>query len=236
MHRTIVVSFLIAVLSALQAPVGAQVVVQESVTTDTVDLFAKNNVPEKSGVLAMGASLLFPGLGQQYLGLDSKALIYFSTEALFIFGAVYCSFYGKKVLSDAKAYAAVHARIEGGAGADDQFWQDVGQYDDTKSFNDDQERAYRDESKDYLSPNLQWRWDDPANRKDAYNSYIKSSMRYDVASSFFIGAMIINRLVSFIDARFASRHQKTALPLAVRLYPRFDPRDASSGISINAEF
>jgi hypothetical protein len=236
MRRVLVISAALVIASALCAPLVAQVVVEEGVTTDTVELFGKSNVPEKSGVLAMGASLLFPGLGQQYLGQESKAFLYYSMEALFIFGAVYCHYNSKKVFDDAKAYASAHAAIEGGSGANDQFWQDVGQYDGSDDFNNVILLDNRNLDGAYLATNLQWRWDDPANRKTTYSSYIKNSLRYDVASSFFIGAMILNRLVSFVDARFASRHQHTSLLSSLRVFPGFDPCRASSGIVIKTTF
>ena len=90
-------------------PALGQVVVEESVTTDTVDLFAKKNAPQKSGILAMTASILLPGLGQQYLGQKEKALAYFSAEALFIFGAVFCDRYSQQIFNNAKSYAWEHA-------------------------------------------------------------------------------------------------------------------------------
>jgi hypothetical protein len=235
MRRVLIISALV-IASALCAPLVAQVVIEEGVTTDTVELFEKSTAPEKSGVLAMGASLLFPGLGQQYLGKESKAFLYYSMEALFIFGAAYCSYYGKKVFDDAKAYASVHAAVEGGSGANDQFWQDVGQYDASEDFNNVMLLDKRNLDGAYLAPNLQWRWDDPVNRKTAYSSYIKASMRYEVASSFFIGAMVLNRLVSFVDARFTSRHQKSKLLSSLHVYPGFDPGRASSGIVIKTVF
>jgi hypothetical protein len=236
MRSLLVKSVAVSLAAALLAPAAAQVVVEEGVTTDTVELFAKANAPEKSGVLAMGASLLLPGLGQQYLGQESRAFLYYSMEALFIFGAIYSHYNSKKVFDDAKAYASAHAQIEGGSGATDQFWQDVGQYDASEDFNNTLLLDNRNFDGAYLAPNLQWRWDDPENRKTTYSSYIKNSMRYDVASSFFIGAMILNRLVSFVDARFAAHHQSIKALSSLQVIPAFDPRNSTSSIMIKAGF
>jgi hypothetical protein len=234
-------SFAAALTAAalLWMPAGAQVVVEDGVTTDTVDLFAKSAKPQKSGVLAMCASVLLPGLGHQYLGDNAKALAYYSAEALFIFGGIYCNHYSRTMSANAKTFAWEHAMAAGGAGADDQYWQNVASYDDSKGYNEEMERAYRTEEKNYLAPNLQWRWDDirgePVNRK-AYGSMLKESLTYQSASTFFIGAMVLNRLVSFIDARFTAKQMETKALSSIQFVPQYDPQTGSSGISLHARF
>jgi hypothetical protein len=224
-------------------PAACQVVVEEGVTTDTVDLFAKRTTPEKSGFLAMTASLLLPGLGQQYLGQNGRALTYFSAEALFIFGVVFCNGYSHQISNNAKSFAWEHANVTGGAGADDNFWQNLRYYGESDGlnqsvslgYNEQQELIYRDQSHDYLTPNLQWRWDDPSNMK-TYGKLLDKSKAYQVAASFFIGAMVLDRLVSFVDARFSARHQTTAPRSALHITPSCDPQSGSSGVRLSAEF
>jgi hypothetical protein len=224
-------------------PALCQVVVEESMTTDTVDLFAKRTAPQKSGILAMSASLLLPGLGQQYLGQKGRALAYFSAEALFIFGAFYCNHNSQQIFNNAKAFAWEHANVTGGAGADNAFWQNVRYYDESDGlnqsislgYNELQELIYRSQEHDYLTPNLQWRWDDPSNRK-AYGKVLDRSQAYQVAASFFIGAMVLDRLVSFVDARFSALHQASAPRSALLIYPSFNPQNGSSGACLSAEF
>jgi hypothetical protein len=221
-----------------------QVVVEDSVTTDTVDLFAKTaEGSEKSGILAMAASIVLPGLGQQYLGQKERALAYFSAEALFIFGAVACNSISSQIFNNAKAYAWEHANVTGGAGADAVFWQNMRYFDESdglnqsisRGYNQMQELIYRDQEKDYLTSNLQWRWDDPSNRK-TYATFLNKSHSYQVAASFLVGAMVLNRLVSFVDARFAAQHQVSASRSALLISPSCDPRTGSSGICLNADF
>ena len=50
----------------------------------------------------------------------------------------------------------------------------------------------------YLDPDLQWRWADESYRKQ-YNDLLKKSLRYKVAANFCLGAMLLNRIVSFVD-------------------------------------
>jgi hypothetical protein len=225
------------------SPAFCQVVVEESVTTDTVDLFSKTEGPQKSAILAMAASIVLPGLGQQYLGQKERALAYFSAEALFIFGAVACNYNSHQIFNNAKAYAWEHANVAGGAGADAAFWQNMRYFDESdglnqsisRGYNQMQELIYRDQEKDYLAPNLQWRWDDPANRK-TYGTFLDKSHSYEVAASFLIGAMVLNRLVSFVDARFAAQHQVSEPRSALLISPSCDPQNGSYGIRLSAKF
>jgi hypothetical protein len=225
-------------------PAFCQVVVEEGVTTDTVDLFTKTaEGPRKSGILAMAASIVLPGLGQQYLGQKEHALAYFSAEALFVFGAVSCNFNSSQIFNNAKAYAWEHANVAGGAGADASFWQNMRYYDESdgmnqsiaRGYNKEQELINRSQEKDYLTPNLQWRWDDPSNRK-TYGTFLDKSHSYQIAASFLIGAMVLNRLVSFVDARFAAEHQASAPRSALLISPSYNPQTGSSGVCLSSEF
>lgn len=239
MRRLRAIAAVACLYAALAAPADCQVTVQESMSTDTVDLFAKSARPHKSMALAMCASVLLPGLGHQYLGDNAKALAYYSTEALFIFGAVFCSYYGRTVFDNAKVFAWDHAEAAGGAGADDQYWQNVAHYDDLNSYNQQMERTYRSEVQDYLTPNLQWHWDDlpgePTNR-NVFNGMLQQSMSWQVASSFFLGAMVLNRLVAFIDVRFATKQLETKSLSSIQFFPHYDPVARAAGLSLRTGF
>jgi len=234
LRRTFLCSFF--AIATLVLPAQSQVVVQEGVSTDTVDLFAKQSSKhQKSTVLAMCASILLPGLGHQYLGDYNKAIGYYSAEALFIFGALFCNHYSNVVSDNSKVFAWEHAEVSGGPGANSAYWQNVGLYDDSKSFNETMERTYRSEVNDYLTPNLQWRWDDTGNR-NIYNSMIQESLSWEVASSFFLGAMVLNRLVAFIDARLTAREMETHSLSSLQFMPRYDPISRAAGLTLRAGF
>jgi len=243
MHRCAACTLLFCTMLLLPWAAFGQVTVEGGVTTDTIDLFAKSASSGASGILAMGASLVVPGLGQQYLGQHGRALAYYSAEALFIFGAVFCNAYSKQIFNNAKAFAWDHANVTGGPGADDKFWRNVRYYDESdglnqsisRGYNKTQELIYRDQENDYLTPNLQWRWDDPSNRL-TYGAFLDKSQAYQVASSFFIGAMVLDRVVSFVDARFSAQHLTSSRLSAMHVVPRYDFQNGTSGICLNAEF
>ncbi len=187
----------------------------------------------------MCASVLLPGLGHQYLGDNAKAFGYYSAEVLFIFGAFFCNHYSGMLSDNARVYAWEHAEATGGPGANSAYWENVGLYDDSKGFNETMERVYRSDVNDYLSPGLQWRWDDlpgaPAHR-DVYNRMIQESLSWKVASSFFVGAMVLNRLVSFIDARFTAKQMETKPLSSIQFTPLYNPIARAAGLTLRAGF
>ena len=119
----------------------AQVQVEEEISTDTVDMFAKSEKPEKSSAIASWANLLLPGLGNLYRGDQTGALGYFAVEAALMFGAFTTSQYSTELANSAHSFAATYADIQGGAGADQYFWQNVGQFMDSDGLN--QSRVHR---------------------------------------------------------------------------------------------
>ena len=227
----------------LPASLFAQVHVEEEMSTDSINVFQKDELPGKSGAIAMTANLLLPGLGHYYFGNEKAAHGFFAAEALFIFGAFACNQYAKEIAASAHAFAFLCANVQGGMGADDFFWDNIGKFMDSDGLNQSREAGYNQaqglnragDGNKYLAPNLQWRWQDEASRQQ-YNNYMKKSLNYRVASSFFIGAMILNRLVSFIDIRVASRHNGKGLFSSLQIYPRFAASTGLYGIACVSTF
>jgi hypothetical protein len=233
--RLYVITGLVAAGLLLPAPLRAQVHVEEEVSTDSVDLFNKNEGTEKSGAIAMLADLVLPGLGHYYFGNEKAACGFFAAEALFIFGTFACNQYSNEIGHSAHSFAFTHAEIQGGAGADDLYWQNIGKTLDSKGFNRimDLNRASDDDK--YLTPNLQWQWDDESSRLK-YNAFLKKSVNYRVAANFFFGALILDRLVAFIDIRVASNHGGKGLLSSLHFYPDYSLSTGASGVTCVSNF
>jgi hypothetical protein len=221
---------------------GAQIHIEEEVTTDTVDMFAKSETPEKSSVIASCANLILPGLGHLYLGNQKAALGFFAMEAAFIFGAFTTNQYSNEIAHSARSFATTYANIQGGAGADDFYWQNVGQFMDSDGLNQSRSIGFnqiqelnRTPGAEYLTPNLQWRWVSDDYRKK-YNDYLKTSINYKVASNFFFGAMILDRLIAFVDARVAARHNGRGIFTSLHVSPQYSPQDNRGGLLVSSEF
>jgi len=217
------------------AAVQAQVVTEETIITDSVDLFSE---PPRDSVrhpaLAMAGSLLIPGLGQQYLRRPGRALVYYSTDLLCLFGAIVCEGRSRRMMEDSRTIAWAFAGARGGPGADSRYWQAVASYEDSRGYNNVQELNRTPENK-YVDPHLQWAWVDTAYQRD-YMETRDNATSFHVASTFLVGAMVLNRLVSFIDARVTTRRRSTGTAPRVSVHPSFDPSAASAGVSISSDF
>ncbi len=226
----------VVVVLCLCAGVRAQIVTDDAVTTDSVDLFAEPPAEQKqkSAAFAMVQSLVMPGLGQQYLGIRQRAALYFATEALFVFGAILAESYSRRMFEDARTVAWINAGARGGPGADEQYWRDVGLYLDSRGYNDIQELNRTPEHK-YVEQHLQWAWVDDEYREE-YLDKRKDATNFHVASTLFAGAMILNRVVSFVDARIATLRRRRTTVSSLRLQPRMSPDLSTVAVTVSGDF
>lgn len=211
-------------LSAFTA--GAQLTVEE-ITTDSINLFAENKETFKSSKLAMSATVLLPGLGHQYLGRSNSALAYLSMDLLAFFGAVFCEQYSRKLQSEAKGYAGLYASVQNSK-KDGRFWQMVGAFNSMKEYNE-AVRLNRMIDDEYNDESFHWYWMDESYR-DEYNEIRNNSHKFHTATAFFIGAMVLNRVVSFVDIRAKTRHK------GIKFTSSVSSNLQSSGISVTAGF
>jgi hypothetical protein len=222
---------------------SAQVQVEEDVTSDSIDIFAKGKEPEKAPAVGMIANLVLPGLGHLWMGDQKAALGYLTAEALFIFGAFTTNQYSHELSRSARSFAFAYANVQGGPGASDFFWENVGKFMDSDGLNQSRPLGfnqimglnYRWDNEKYLAPNLQWRWGSEPFRKH-YNDLSKKSLRYKVASNFCLGAMLLNRIVSFVDLRVASRHQGKGLFSNLQFSSSVNPQTGASSVACTAPF
>jgi hypothetical protein len=234
---------LLAMTLWMTSPTTAQIQVEEEVTSDSIDIFAKSKQPEKSPAVGMLANLLLPGLGHYWMGDQKTALGYLTAEALFIFGAFAANQHSRGLNNSAHSFAFTYANVRGGEAADDFFWENVGKTMDSDGLNQSRALGYNQfmdlnrasDNDKYLAPNLQWRWIDESYRKQ-YNDLMKKSLKYKVASNFFLGAMLLNRIVSFVDIRVASRHDGKGLFSSLTFYPHYCAQTGASGLVCTSEF
>ena len=205
MNRFVI--FSIFVLFCSSGNSFSQITIGEDVSTDSVDLFSSNNdsSTQKSGGIAIISSLLLPGSGHHYLGHSQKALTYLTVDAISFFGAFFCNNYANNRFNDATSYASMYAITNGGDGADDRYWKLVGTFDDQNEYIAYMDRHRIDDFK-YTDAHLAWQWNDPSNR-ETYKKIRENSQRFEVASAFFLGAAILNRVVAFIDIRSTLRNR-----------------------------
>ncbi len=152
----------------------------------------------KSVLKAVVLSLLVPGMGELYAGrFDVGRYMVISESGLWI---TYGGFrvYGGLVRDDGRDFAKVHAQIDP-VGKSGQFYVDIGNFCDVYEYN---EKQLRDrEIQKLYDPNgaFFWRWDTDRSRLRYRDLRVSSDAVFN-NSRFVIGAVIVNHLVSALNA------------------------------------
>jgi hypothetical protein len=197
---------------------------------------AAQGVRIKSKGKAFLLSLLLPGLGERYVGNRSKSEIFMATEAGLWLACAGFAAYGDWREQDYHAFAATHANADV-SGKPRIFFINMGNFQSVYDYNAAQLRErnlpgyYQDVVANY------WNWDSGANR-DRFEKLRISADKANNRSTFAIGAILANHIVSAIDAVWsAHRHNKAQLS-SVNLHLRFgeNPLQATAMISIAAFF
>lgn len=204
--------------AALAAQVAAQVTVEDEIVTGEVSLFDVKVEKERSLIAAMGISLALPGMGHYYVDRPRSALIYLSVDLASLFGALV--FYGLADAQEnnARSFAASAAGIWN-APSGEAYWRHVGAYMDAAEYNESVELSRGSANDLYSDPESWWRWADKE-QQDKYNDLRQKARNLKVASSFFVGALVVNRIVSTVDLRvFRKKKLSSAVSVDAALTP-----------------
>jgi len=232
MRRMIVSFFAVAAFIVASAfPLAAQVFVADEIVTSEVSLFDTRDEPQRSINVAMGLSLLLPGMGHYYIDKSVSAWTYLSVDFVSIFSAI--AFYGvaSQRENEARSYAIAAAGIEKPASGA-AYWRHVGAFMDAAEYNEVIELSRGTVDDQFLDPATWWRWGDES-QKDTYNGLRQKARNMRVASSFFVGAIVANRLVSAIDLRVF--HRK-GLSSGIRVESSFAPDMSGAALSLKTDF
>ena len=160
--------------------------------------FKPDHTEKKSVTKAFFYSLLVPGLGEAYVSRYEYTRIFLSLEILGwgFFAANRINVASRE--QDYQNFAVQHAGIDR-KGKDDQYWIDIGKYNNIFLFN---ERRRRERNLDALYEEdaiNYWRWDSYANRLN-YDEQRIESREIERQDVFIVGAIVLNHLVSAINA------------------------------------
>ena len=164
---------------------------------------------KKSPAKAVLYSLLVPGMGELYAGgFDQGKYSLIVEGGLWL---TYISFhqYGSWIRNDSRRYAVVHAGSDL-TGKNDQYFVDVGNFNDTYEYN---EKKLADRTSDRLydvNAGYYWKWDSDENRKE-FRAMRVSSERVFNNAKFIIGAVIVNHIISAVNAARLTRQYNTQL-------------------------
>ena len=179
------------------------------ILTIVTGLFAET---EKSALKAMAMSAVLPGAGQMYLGNNIKAGIFMTTDIIVI--GSYLRFQQEKNLAidNYKKYAYVKAGLR--QNADEDIYNLAHRYRSSDRYNE----LYAQNLQNrlilgYITQRQQEEWFDMYKIQDEdswnweyesdfikYRNYRTDKLDYELYASFAVGAMILNRIISMLDA------------------------------------
>jgi TM2 domain-containing membrane protein YozV len=195
-------AFFSKTLSAQVRPLSALVKNTEKDQQSSVICMDMEQQPQekKSVLLAVGASLLVPGLGELYVGSFESGKYHVIAEAgLWVTYAGFRTYSGW-IRSDAHSFAVEHSGADF-SGKDDQFDVNIGNFMSTADYNEAKTRnreydlIYFGEAKSGYF----WNWDSDADRLKFKDLRIKSD-RVKNNSKFVVGVIVINHLISAFSA------------------------------------
>ncbi len=200
------------------------------------DIELGNIEKEKKSVSgAFFLSLVIPGLGEAYVGRTGYTKVFLSIEAvgwgLYAANEIQAS----SRREDYRNFAAQHAGVIQ-SGKEDQYWIDIGKYDNIFDFNE-QRRRDRDVNAIYTENSTNyWKWDDESNRL-SYDGRRINATEIQERRTFIIGGIILNHLVSAINAlRVARQYNRELDELGWRLDMDFDPGYGQLSLGVSKSF
>jgi len=151
----------------------------------------------KKAGLAILYSMLLPGMGELYAQRYDVGKYFTIVEGGLWLTFAGLNIYGSQQEDNYKSYAQTYAGVTL-EGKDDQFFADIGGYNSVYDFND-QKYLDRDFENVYDENAFYWQWVSEQNREEYKNTWRNSESAYN-SVKFVVGAMILNRVVSAINA------------------------------------
>lgn len=177
-----------------------------SVINNSVPIF-QNPVPEKKNAgLAILYSMLLPGMGELYA--DSYDSGKYFTIADGVLWGVFAGYeiYGKQQENNYKSFAQSRGGINLEA-KDADYFANIGTYQSIDDYNTAMELK-RSFDKTYNPATHYWKWADNNQRKEYRDMWSSSESAYTNVR-FVVGAMVLNRVISAINAvRLVSAYNK----------------------------
>jgi len=186
---------------------------------------------KKSGFRAVLYSLLLPGMGELYAGNYSSGRYFTAAE-----GLLWGFYAGFNIYSDwqkdnYQAFAASNGGVNA-AEKDDDYYAEIGKYIDIDTYNNDK-ALNRELDAMYNTEQYFWKWDNQDERKEYRNMWLASE-RANNNVRFVVGGMIVNRIVSAINAALAvKRYNRGLSETSFNISTQFGQVQNSPGIRVN---
>lgn len=165
----------------------------------------KNDYPSKAKAFLL--SFILPGAGEYYAGSNRMARIFLGTEVFLWTTYFSLRTYGNWKKDDYKLFAVSHAGVDL-TGKDDKYFVNIENYDNITDYNEAKLRQRNVDALYQEDGTWNWQWDSKRSRLEYEKLRISSDKAYS-RSLFVIGGILVNHLVSGIDAiRIARKKQK----------------------------
>ena len=176
-------------------------------------------------------SLVLPGWGEYSLDNQIRGRIFVLSETVLLLAILGSYSVSQRQDTEFRAYAAEHAGISPD-GKDRQFWVDIGNYSSLLAFNEEHLR-WRDFNALYEDNDIWgWAWDSGNNRERFENMRIASDS-WRLRGSFLIGGVVLNHIVSAIDALYLSKISNIKETV---VSPHYNPYSDEMGLSLTVSF
>lgn len=172
-------------------------------------------------------SIILPGWGQYDLNKPSRGNFYLTTELAGIALRTFSFIKSQNLENTYITMAVEHARVHSSS-KDHQFWVDVGNYASREDFNDEHLRWREYDSLYPDDESWDWEWDVEGNREEFEDSRIQSD-NLKLIGKFFIGGIVLNHIISAIDAYY---FQNISLKEKVAVLSYYNPERNSLEYSI----
>ncbi len=195
----------------------------------------KVELERKSPSRAFFYSLLLPGTGEAYVGESFQSKLFLGIE-LVGWGLVIANLVNVNLReNDYKNYAVQHANVVR-EGKVNQFWIDIGKFDNIFEYN---EERRRERDIDGLYPENRfyyWQWDLTSSRFD-YDAYRIETREIENKRLYFFAAIALNHLVSAVNAlRLANSHNRQIEENSMDLGFNYNPNIGEFSFSIQKSF
>ncbi|QQS37527.1 MAG: hypothetical protein IPM56_06115 [Ignavibacteriales bacterium] len=199
-------SFTIAQSDATLSRLQLEQELKSTVNADNQPLVATDVKVKKSAGLAIIYSLLLPGMGELYSGSYSSGKYFTIAEGGLWLTYIGMNSYGNWQKDRYVSFAASNGGVNT-AGKDEDYFATISEYISVEQYN--REKALERNFSDMLtSPASAWDWKTNDNRRTYRGLWVSSEQAYNNLR-FIVGAMLVNRIASAINAvRLVASHNK----------------------------
>ena len=149
----------------------------------------------------MVKSVLIPGWGEANLGYEKNSRFFLHSETILVVSCLSVYKMAQVKENEYIAYANEHAGAENIN--NHRYWVDIGNYDSNYAF--DEEHLRMRDGKEGQWSSYPWYWEGSDTRRKRFEKMRINSDKLFFTGRFLIGGIILNHIISGIDALYLSR-------------------------------